>query len=687
MKAAPVYYVIDYHLELNTDAHIGNGTKDLIGNVHGLLLDEDGFPYIPDSEIRGLLRSAGQDLVSNTFLNTKTDVFDRNFGNRMSGCWSFTRAALSSSIINNLKSSMTEHSITTFQSHIQVKELANPRLFSYKKMGGDQTDLRNYHGRIYSVTPISFEDLAFMVACFYMDDRIGHRRTRGYGEVAWTIDSIRSYSPLKGSAAGRSWKSEDTFSVDNLINYLLGSEKETKSVQEPFHIPQDIDPIKTDKVLAKDKADHISSIGEGETNSDLKALRLIIMPLEDMHVGYGAQQGNIMPSLDYIPGRVVRGGLAGRALRNGYIDVNDTDFLKIFGQHKDNTFQISYPFSYYRGYAPSPLSLFEVKGVPRDPNYRWLHDDPYPVYDSSCLQTFINETDNQLMPLSFLCREDWPSDIDSLTLRPASGWIDSMGRLVGNVPKRIHLHASHDPETKIVGVEDSGLYAEECIPRAHRANPLNEQTSFDVWYDGYLVYENNEKLTGIFNKLTCEDNPISFHEDINWELLELVFNDPPPDRLVFMGRHRVPCMIIASNIETVTDDLNENLLVSRPESTDDKITVSFTTDTKISIQDLLGDLQQIYIKSANKIARKFIGEKWTSGWSTEQKNDSSIGLSPAMVAGSCMVLQMKPLSSDDISAIRKAQWIGIGEDTRNGYGRFVLNWSLHDITTQEAEND
>ena len=52
-------------------------------------------------------------------------------------------------------------------------------------------------GRVYSVEPATEIDVAFLLACMRLEDRLGHRRSRGYGKVAWNPQRVRRY--LAGS--------------------------------------------------------------------------------------------------------------------------------------------------------------------------------------------------------------------------------------------------------------------------------------------------------------------------------------------------------------------------------------------------------------------------------------------------------------------------------------------------------
>jgi hypothetical protein len=203
---AEFYWTIRYRIEFLSDFHAGDGTVSLGGNLHALRQDEDEMPYLPATQVRGLIRWGAHKLAS--WQPGLKPLLNRNFKERgrdalqaiegRTPSWAYTRAAFppNSSVRLNphpVKSAMVE------QSHVQVGEKGvAQRLFSFQKAGLSHLDSR-WEGSITSVHPATERDVAFMIAAMRVDDRIGRRRSRGYGKVRWVLRQVQRYegrSPL-----------------------------------------------------------------------------------------------------------------------------------------------------------------------------------------------------------------------------------------------------------------------------------------------------------------------------------------------------------------------------------------------------------------------------------------------------------------------------------------------------------
>lgn len=188
-----LYWIITYSISFQSDFHLGAGITLVGGNLHGIRLDDEGFPYMPDTQVRGLLRLGGYKLK--TWLPKYSRLFSDNFGSPekiSANSWSFTSAyyPLKPGGINHAE----DAGILIQQSHIQLQNSIAGNLFSYQK-GGPAEDFESWQGKIYSVEPASEMDVAFLIACMRAEDRIGHRRSRGYGKVIWKPESVASYEP------------------------------------------------------------------------------------------------------------------------------------------------------------------------------------------------------------------------------------------------------------------------------------------------------------------------------------------------------------------------------------------------------------------------------------------------------------------------------------------------------------
>jgi len=194
------YWIIDYKIEFSSDFHIGAGISLLGGNFHGLQVDYRGFPWMPQTEVRGLLRLGGQRLTG--WDKSLEGLYNRNFGieYNQKGLWSYTSARFPED------EELDVNETLGWQSHIKSSNGVAENLFTYQKVksgrkekdskqNSDEADAPVWEGRIYSLKPAAIIDVAFLFACMRAEDRIGHRRSRGYGKISWSFTGIRHYSP------------------------------------------------------------------------------------------------------------------------------------------------------------------------------------------------------------------------------------------------------------------------------------------------------------------------------------------------------------------------------------------------------------------------------------------------------------------------------------------------------------
>jgi hypothetical protein len=225
------FYRVKYTIFLQSDAHIGAGIQLLGGNLQGLRRDADGFPFVPDTEIRGLLRLAGTHIRDSKAVGV--DLFSNTFGERTAeagkkhGKWSFsaarydqdTRDAFPLTGASSLyKGPFERQGSLGRQTHVAID---TRRLFGYQKMGGRDEESRQLEGLIFSHTTATEKEVAFLLACMRMDDRIGHRRSRGYGKVTWNVESVH-----RANDAGE-WESvshDHAYWVNRLLENGEGNE-------------------------------------------------------------------------------------------------------------------------------------------------------------------------------------------------------------------------------------------------------------------------------------------------------------------------------------------------------------------------------------------------------------------------------------------------------------------------------
>lgn len=402
------------------------------------------------------------------------------------------------------------------------------------------------------------------------------------------------------------------------------------------------------------------------------AYRLYLFPFEPLHFGYGGQRGNVLPTLPYIPGRALRGALAGWANKNGILPDAKPEFMKIFGEMDTpgaNEYTVSFPFCYLNGMPPAPLSLFEVKGGGDHPRHGALRKDHFrSVCKDGCLEHF----DAAAHVLDFLCRlNKWPAEMADHKLQPLKNAVVDNGKIHVAHPPATLLRAAHDQDTGRVGEgsESGGLHAEEVLPRAEVAVrfPYSEQ-----YYRGDLVFDgSNGQLSNLFGALFEASEPFRKARE---ERREFDWKEASRKNLVFLGRRLTPVAIyVAETVEPLS------------QGDDSRLTLTFTSDvrgTDGSPYPMPPSLWQSCpgLKNAEKI--RCFGARTTANGAVHVPRSAfaPLGTVPALQAGSCVYLEKACLEGD--KAYIELAWkglIGTGSDTRNGFGRFTVNDRIHEI--------
>lgn len=403
----------------------------------------------------------------------------------------------------------------------------------------------------------------------------------------------------------------------------------------------------------------------------IRRMDLYIFPLDEVHCGYGRQQGNILPSLPFIPGRVVRGGLAGWAIRTAGVKASDPIFSKIFFPEPSDP-PISFPFCTPMGRVPAPLSLFEAKGRVEDPRARMIAEK------TTVFVCMEREIAGKLPrgPLDFLMRkEKWPSDVDA-TLKPAIGSIDPDERFPQIYPAFdtvIDLKASHDDDSGRVK-DKAGLFAEEAVPPSRRGR---EQIRY---YRGALVWEDYPEFNRIFERLS---NP-GFGCPFSFSILE----DPHPSRLMFIGHRRVAAAVYGADIQEI--DTATTVLPPMIETirTNNEFTITFMTDFIPQNGDAF-PLRKEHLLPLMKLGdspekeRVFCRRGVAHGYNV--KDGKPLCPMPTLTAGSCGFFR-GTLTNNSIRSLWTASLLGTGGAIKDGFGRFKLNWSIHefDAVTQNG---
>ncbi len=208
---------------------------------------------------------------------------------------------------------------------------------------------------------------------------------------------------------------------------------------------------------------------------DLKKLTLYVFPLEGTRCGFGIQQGVLLPSLAYIPGRVIRGGLAGWAVRNGILDPEekDGDFNNIFlDDEGPGEAEVSFPCCTRLGRLPAPCSTFEAKGRTAHPVEVFIKKEKITLVDQVYQE---RELGGMSSPVDFLRSDVMPAMVD-VSLKPCRGTVDESGEYFPAFPTILEMKSAHQEDTGRGG--DNGLYIVEVMPPNQRRNAR------DTYYAG-----------------------------------------------------------------------------------------------------------------------------------------------------------------------------------------------------------
>lgn len=394
---------------------------------------------------------------------------------------------------------------------------------------------------------------------------------------------------------------------------------------------------------------------------NIHSIKLYLYPLEDIHCGYGLQQGNILPSLAYIPGRVIRGSLAGWAVRTGKVTNKDALFERLFlPQNGDSV--VSFPNCTYKGLFPAPASLFEAKGRGKDPRTALVMPPP---------SLFVKEQIDKKIsdPVDFLRRRIWPSEITSETLKPYTGQVDEYGKLHPTAPTILDLKSPHEENTGRVGkgATGSALFAEEALPSSMVNDPSRH------YYSGELNFIEDKDVAALFNPLIEE-----FFDPEKSPGLEC----PEPARLLFIGHRRVPAVVYGKDIGCI-DTGKEGI----PITPDDRpFSITLTSDLIPENSTSPYPLTAEMIKSLLSLGslcqeRVFCRKGMTHGYDVQNKRK----LEPmaTISAGSCGLFS-GTLTDDQIRQMWEQSLVGMGQKSQDGFGRFKINWEVHNIEEETS---
>lgn len=338
---------------------------------------------------------------------------------------------------------------------------------------------------------------------------------------------------------------------------------------------------------------------------------------------------NMVSTLDYIPGSVIRGIFAQK-----YIEKKD---LK-FEAHKDNLFynsflgsRLSFTNAYLSKseekniiyYYPTPLSIQSVKGKENI------------IYD------LINKENRyeQTKSVGKYCMLKG----DSIDLLYAS--------------KSINFHNTRSNRIKGCS-EDGSIYNYES---------LDAQQEFS----GRVIGE-KEVMEALFKSFgKCININIGRSKNIQYGKAELTFISDKPEEF-------------SSEVNAFKSDAKKNpFTMTLLSSTIIYNQLGFSTSSLTDFRSCLAESlaispEDIEIKKVFKKAET--NENYISIWQMKRPSDTVIK------AGSCFRIEIKGINDKIEKSLIELQKTGIGERTNEGFGRFALNLQIHeDLINQKTK--
>jgi len=378
-------------------------------------------------------------------------------------------------------------------------------------------------------------------------------------------------------------------------------------------------------------------------------LKLYVYPLEGTHCGYGVQQGVLLPALDHIPGRVMRGGLAGWAVRNKILQPEDPKFQQFFlARQEAGETLASFPCCTLLGRDAVSCSCFESKGRSEHPATTLLGDHGLKLIDDA---TTVPDMSKALGPVDFLTSPAWPAERDA-SLKPCRGTMDMSGEYHPPFPTVLEMKSAHDSQKG--RVDENGLHIVEVLP----ANPRKEARA--TYYAGDFVLAGEARE--IFSKLLLRGRDVADLSDD--EIL-----DPGPDHLIFIGRKKTPAAVFAVESKAGTDHAD-----TTAHATEVAITLTSSlipeVETKYRMSwELLA--ATLGIKVTDQEKRAFCRTTQVHGMSDGDRGSGTPYTRDAFAAGTCLRITA-PTAPKEIERLLRLSLFGAGLHSRDGHGRFRM---------------
>ncbi len=158
--------------------------------------------------------------------------------------------------------------------------------------------------------------------------------------------------------------------------------------------------------------------------------------------------------------------------------------------------------------------------------------------------------------------------------------------------------------------------------------------------------------------------------------------DPGPEHLIFIGRKKTPAVIFA-----VANQPGAAGPGSGREASDITITLTSNMIPKVNGDHrmnwrLLTDTLGLAVDDKNK--RAFVKPTQAHGF-VDEKGRRTPRIYDALAAGSCIRIQEK-MDAATIQRLNRLSLVGAGLHSRDGYGRFKIDWDLHGQPSDQEQD-
>lgn len=340
---------------------------------------------------------------------------------------------------------------------------------------------------------------------------------------------------------------------------------------------------------------------------------------------------NMVSTLDYIPGSVIRGIFAQK-----YIEKKD---LK-FEAHKDDFF--------YKSFLGSRLSFTNAYlSRSDDKNIINYYPTPFSIQsekrDENTIYDLIKKEniDEQTKYVGKYCVLSGDS-------------IDLLHAL-----KSINFHNTRS--NRIKGCSDDGsIYNYESL------DPQQE-------FSGRIIGE-KEVLEALFQSFgKCININIGRSKNIQYGKAKLTFFSDKPEEF-------------ASEVNAFkSDDIEKTFTMTLLSSAIIYNQLGFSTASLTDFESYLAEYLATspeYIKIEKVFKKAEINENFISIWQMKRPSETAIK------AGSCFKIEIKEINDKIKELLIELQKTGIGERTNEGFGRFILNLQVHGVLKkQQTKNE